>query len=79
MADVKKCDETCGCPVPCSLDTACKCSVESGNAASRHATCTCGEHCSCNPCSCGKVPIGVQAGKGSCSCGSGCNCEKCSC
>jgi len=38
-----------------------------------HVTCTCGEHCGCNPCSCPKT---AAAGSG-CRCGSECACVSC--
>ncbi|KAL5858633.1 hypothetical protein ACOSQ3_006091 [Xanthoceras sorbifolium] len=81
MADVLKggvvkCNDSCGCPVPCPGALACKCSSKT---ASRydHKQCSCGEHCRCNPCSCGKNQATDTTGKGRCSCGTGCTCPTC--
>lgn len=38
-----------------------------------HTTCSCGEHCGCNPCAC---PKNVAAGTG-CKCSSACACTSC--
>ncbi|KAG7978461.1 hypothetical protein I3843_05G084200 [Carya illinoinensis] len=51
------CGNNCGCPVPCPGGVACrsyyKCtptSVQSTTSAGdEHTTCSCGEHCGCNP------------------------------
>ncbi|KAL2937577.1 Metallothionein-like protein 4B [Bienertia sinuspersici] len=41
-----------------------------------HKRCSCGEHCSCNPCTCSNTEV-RGTGKASCKCGSGCTCQTC--
>ncbi|KAK7293176.1 hypothetical protein RJT34_16038 [Clitoria ternatea] len=66
------CDNKCGCTVPCAGGSTCRCtSGDSGGAG--HSTCSCGEHCECNPCACPKT---VAAGTG-CRCGADCSCASC--
>ncbi|KAK1262279.1 hypothetical protein QJS04_geneDACA018986 [Acorus gramineus] len=45
------CNEPCGCPTPCDGGNTCRCT---GGSEAEHAVCKCGEHCSCNPCTCEK-------------------------
>ncbi|XP_028800716.1 metallothionein-like protein 4B [Neltuma alba] len=80
MADVRSnaavCNDRCGCTVPCPGDTTCRCASSGGNETSSgrdHLTCSCGEHCGCNPCSC---PSTVAAGS-ACRCATGCSCASC--
>ncbi|KAK7256119.1 hypothetical protein RIF29_29554 [Crotalaria pallida] len=67
------CDDKCGCSIPCSGDTTCRCTNANITAGSDHSTCSCGEHCECNPCSCPKT---VAAGIG-CKCAPDCTCASC--
>lgn len=46
-------------------------------AAVAHTTCTCGEHCSCRPCACGRLGSGDGAGRADCTCGPTCTCVVC--
>ncbi|XP_044376879.1 class II metallothionein-like protein 1A isoform X1 [Triticum aestivum] len=46
-------------------------------AAVAHTTCTCGEHCSCRPCPCGRLGSGDGAGRADCTCGPTCTCVVC--
>ncbi|KAL2937583.1 Metallothionein-like protein 4B [Bienertia sinuspersici] len=41
-----------------------------------HKRCSCGEHCSCNLCTCSKTEV-RGTGKASCRCGNGCTCQTC--
>ncbi|KAL2922092.1 Metallothionein-like protein 4B [Bienertia sinuspersici] len=41
-----------------------------------HKRCSCGEHCSCYPCTCSKTEVRGTS-KASCRCGSGCTCQTC--
>ncbi|CAL0328196.1 unnamed protein product [Lupinus luteus] len=66
------CDNNCGCTVPCSGDSSCRCT--SGESTTDHSTCSCGEHCECNPCSCPKTTAAAGTG---CKCASGCTCASC--
>ncbi|KAG6653664.1 hypothetical protein CIPAW_05G092600 [Carya illinoinensis] len=76
------CGDNCGCPVPCPGGVACrsyyKCtptSVQSTTSArDEHTTCSCGEHCGCNPCICPKSMDTTGSGKAFCKCGDGCTC-----
>ncbi|XP_023872999.2 metallothionein-like protein 4A [Quercus suber] len=85
------CNETCGCPVPCpgsvlvEMQYVCnvimnRCtttSVSSTTAKDDHMTCSCGEHCSCNPCTCPKNVQTMGTGSAFCKCGDGCTCPNC--
>ncbi|KAI4995311.1 hypothetical protein ZWY2020_035214 [Hordeum vulgare] len=81
------CDDKCGCAVPCPGGAACRCAgkkqrggggaVPVNPAAVAHTTCTCGEHCSCRPCSCGRLGSGDGAGRADCTCGPTCTCVVC--
>ncbi|KQK23828.1 EC protein I/II [Brachypodium distachyon] len=81
------CDHKCGCIVPCPGGAACRCAgkqssggvpVPVNTAAACHTMCSCGEHCSCSPCSCGRLGTGDGNGKaGGCTCGPTCNCATC--
>ncbi|XP_030552699.1 metallothionein-like protein 4B [Rhodamnia argentea] len=72
------CDERCGCPYPCSGGASCRCATSGGEAEGRmdHKKCPCGDHCGCNPCSCGLV-VAVGTGRANCRCGPGCTCITC--
>ncbi|URE04069.1 hypothetical protein MUK42_20212 [Musa troglodytarum] len=63
MAD-RGCDDACGCAVPCPGDDACRCS--SGRGEVRHSVCRCGDHCSCNPCTCGRTVRRPTVGREAC-------------
>uniref|UniRef100_A0A2N9FF88 Uncharacterized protein n=1 Tax=Fagus sylvatica TaxID=28930 RepID=A0A2N9FF88_FAGSY len=78
-AAVVSCDDKCGCTVPCSGGTTCRCSDTNVSASGgEHKTCKCGEHCSCNPCTCPKSTVASETtGRGSCQCGAGCSCSTC--
>uniref|UniRef100_A0A7N2L4K8 Uncharacterized protein n=1 Tax=Quercus lobata TaxID=97700 RepID=A0A7N2L4K8_QUELO len=58
MADIRGvsgmgCNDKCGCTVPCPGGVSCRCSSKDSTASGgEHKTCTCGQHCGCNPCSC---------------------------
>ncbi|XP_048532635.1 EC protein I/II-like [Triticum urartu] len=82
------CDDKCGCAVPCPGGAACRCAgkkqssggggaVPVNPAAVAHTTCTCGEHCSCRPCACGRLGSGDGAGRADCTCGPTCTCVLC--
>nr|BEP30522.1 metallothionein type 4 [Avena sativa] len=76
------CDDKCGCAVPCPGGRDCRCASArsgGGGAAGEHTTCTCGEHCGCNPCACGRegTPSGRQNRRATCSCGAACDCASC--
>ncbi|KAH7664290.1 Plant EC metallothionein-like protein family 15 protein [Dioscorea alata] len=83
----KKCDEACGCDVPCPGGHRCRCVTTDaplvgstagvGTTGFRHVTCSCGEHCSCSPCTCGRSSVSVGTGRGSCTCGVSCTCPTC--
>ncbi|KAG0457002.1 hypothetical protein HPP92_021839 [Vanilla planifolia] len=80
MATVRSCDETCGCSVPCPGGDQCRCrTTEEGAGGVVHSLCECGEHCSCNPCTCGMSTGGALQGtrRGSCTCSASCNCSGC--
>ncbi|KAH6811997.1 Plant EC metallothionein-like protein [Perilla frutescens var. frutescens] len=82
MADMRGsgvvCNDRCGCPSPCPGGMSCRCTSGGGDAASTvdHKQCSCGEHCSCNPCTCSKSTT-KGTGKAFCSCGAGCTCATC--
>ncbi|CAA0823211.1 EC protein homolog 2 [Striga hermonthica] len=81
MADMRGsaavCDDRCGCPSPCPGGTTCRCvSGGEGVSSMEHKQCTCGEHCGCNPCTCGKIES-QGTGKAFCKCGAGCACPTC--
>ncbi|KAG4921595.1 hypothetical protein GLYMA_18G157800v4 [Glycine max] len=73
------CDNKCGCTLPCTGGSTCRCTsagTATGGGATGggdHVTCSCGEHCGCNPCSCPKI---AAAGSG-CRCGTDCACASC--
>ncbi|OAY37548.1 metallothionein-like protein 4B [Manihot esculenta] len=89
MAEIKgtsivACNDRCGCPVPCSGGTGCRCRIVSetasggvGGVGDGHSRCSCGEHCGCNPCVCPKGSQTSGVGKANCKCGSGCSCATC--
>ncbi|XP_041012551.1 metallothionein-like protein 4A isoform X2 [Juglans microcarpa x Juglans regia] len=47
------------------------------SAGDEHMTCSCGEHCGCNPCVCPKNVDTTGSGKAFCKCGDGCTCATC--
>ncbi|EOX98894.1 Plant EC metallothionein-like protein [Theobroma cacao] len=63
------CDERCGCPSPCPGGVACRCASGDTSEVDGHRRCSCGEHCSCNPCSCTNAVAGTGIGKAFCKCG----------
>ncbi|KAJ4715835.1 EC metallothionein-like protein [Melia azedarach] len=69
------CNDTCGCPTPCPGGPACRCASRAGTEI-EHKRCSCGEHCSCNPCTCTKTEV-VGTGKAFCRCGAACACPTC--
>ncbi|XWS39678.1 hypothetical protein CRYUN_Cryun18bG0075500 [Craigia yunnanensis] len=71
------CDERCGCPSPRPDGLACRCASGDTSEADGHGQCSCGEHCSCNPCSCVNAVAGIGIGKAFCKCGDGCTCTTC--
>ncbi|CAA7050830.1 unnamed protein product [Microthlaspi erraticum] len=81
MADTGKgssgasCNDLCGCPAPCPGGESCRMSEASGGD-QVHNMCPCGEHCSCNPCTCSKNQTSAK-GKALCTCGEGCTCATC--
>ncbi|KAB1199290.1 hypothetical protein CJ030_MR0G025148 [Morella rubra] len=84
MAEVRAravvvCDDICGCAVPCPGGADCRCTTsEAEGTMTDHKTCSCGKHCSCNPCTCPKREETTGApGRTSCQCGIGCTCESC--
>ncbi|KAK7851315.1 ec protein iii [Quercus suber] len=83
MADIQGvsgmgCNDKCGCTVPCPGGVSCRCSSkDSTMSGGEHKTCTCGQHCGCNPCSCPESAEAGGAGRGSCKCGAGCSCSTC--
>ncbi|KAI3441153.1 uncharacterized protein J3R85_002386 [Psidium guajava] len=54
-ASAAACNDRCGCPHPCPGGASCRCTTSGGDAEGRmdHKKCSCGDHCGCNPCSCG--------------------------
>ncbi|KAL2619464.1 hypothetical protein AAZV13_08G309100 [Glycine max] len=57
-----------------SVSHACRCtSVGMTTGGGDHVTCSCGEYCGCNPCSCPKT---AASGTG-CRCGTDCSCASC--
>ncbi|GKV19066.1 hypothetical protein SLEP1_g29366 [Rubroshorea leprosula] len=71
------CDDRCGCPSPCPGGTACRCPTAEASAGGvEHKKCSCGEHCSCNPCGCDKTEV-TGTGKVYCKCGPNCTCATC--
>ncbi|KAF3434869.1 hypothetical protein FNV43_RR21956 [Rhamnella rubrinervis] len=83
MADIKTCNDACGCPYPCPGGLACRCTTRDVSASSgeEHRKCSCGDHCGCNPCTCSKSDTTVAGvigvGKVHCRCGAGCTCVTC--
>ncbi|KAK9129221.1 hypothetical protein Sjap_009708 [Stephania japonica] len=76
-----RCNDRCGCPVPCPGGTSCCASREiasSGgdDSSMEHMRCSCGEHCGCNPCMCEKVPAS-GVGRDFCKCSDSCACAAC--
>ncbi|KAK1653355.1 hypothetical protein QYE76_071160 [Lolium multiflorum] len=71
------CDDKCGCALPCAGKSSSGGAVPVNPAAAVHTMCTCGEHCSCNPCSCGRLGTGDGAGRADCTCGPTCTCVIC--
>ncbi|XP_031383086.1 metallothionein-like protein 4A [Punica granatum] len=72
------CNDQCGCPSPCPGGDACRCATKESTAGGAdHKKCPCGEHCSCNPCTCEKSQASSGSGRPSCTCGPGCTCETC--
>ncbi|PON45030.1 EC metallothionein-like protein [Parasponia andersonii] len=74
------CDDTCGCPVPCPGGLACRCRTmeTTTGGGDDHITCSCGQHCGCNPCTCARSVVTTGVGKAYCKCGEGCTCVSCS-
>ncbi|KAK6916822.1 Plant EC metallothionein-like protein, family 15 [Dillenia turbinata] len=71
------CNDRCGCAVPCPGGLACRCGgTARGETTAEHKKCSCGEHCGCNPCSCGKIAT-AGVGGAFCRCGDGCTCVSC--
>ncbi|CAA6673460.1 unnamed protein product [Spirodela intermedia] len=54
-----------------------RCATGGRVSGAQHSVCSCGEHCSCNPCECGKSGTSSGAGVASCTCGSSCRCDSC--
>ncbi|PON89908.1 EC metallothionein-like protein [Trema orientale] len=79
LGGVKVCNDTCGCPTPCPGGLACRCrtSETTSGVGAEHKKCPCGEHCSCNPCDCGRSAATAGVGKAHCDCGPGCACVTC--
>ncbi|XP_021811471.1 metallothionein-like protein 4B [Prunus avium] len=74
------CNDSCGCPNPCPGGVTCRCTTNTTEATSGggdHMTCSCGEHCGCNPCTCAKSVVSTRTGKAYCKCGTGCACVSC--
>ncbi|KAJ7978703.1 EC metallothionein-like protein [Quillaja saponaria] len=73
------CNDRCGCPSPCPGGSACRCTRRESTTSSGtdHSTCSCGEHCGCNPCTCPKTVTSTGIGKTFCQCGEGCTCTTC--
>ncbi|KAF5751001.1 putative EC protein III [Tripterygium wilfordii] len=72
------CNDRCGCPTPCPGGLGCGCrSSESTLTGEEHRKCSCGEHCGCNPCTCGRNVELSGTGKAVCRCGQGCSCDAC--
>ncbi|KAI3442422.1 uncharacterized protein J3R85_001173 [Psidium guajava] len=73
------CNDQCGCPNPCPGGGACRCTSisEASGGDDGHKRCTCGEHCSCNPCPCAKMEAATGTGRRYCRCGNGCTCATC--
>ncbi|KAE9611130.1 putative plant EC metallothionein-like protein, family 15 [Lupinus albus] len=65
------CDNNCGCTIPCSGGSTCRCSNNESKL--DHSTCSCGQHCGCNPCLCANT---IVPGTG-CKCASACTCTSC--
>ncbi|XP_022897381.1 metallothionein-like protein 4B [Olea europaea var. sylvestris] len=70
------CDDRCGCPSPCPGGTACRCVSAEDVSSMEHKLCSCGEHCSCNICTCSKSEV-TATGRAFCKCGPGCTCTTC--
>nr|AAS78805.1 class II metallothionein-like protein [Oryza sativa Japonica Group] len=73
------CDDKCGCAVPCPGGTGCRCASSARSSGGDHTTCSCGDHCGCNPCRCGREsqPTGRENRRAGCSCGDSCTCASC--
>ncbi|KAF8013234.1 hypothetical protein BT93_I1178 [Corymbia citriodora subsp. variegata] len=73
------CDDRCGCPSPCPGGTSCRCATSGAEAGGGmgHKKCSCGDHCGCNPCSCGSATAATGTGRANCRCGPGCTCVTC--
>ncbi|KAK9944394.1 hypothetical protein M0R45_009965 [Rubus argutus] len=77
------CNDSCGCPCPCPGGETCRNSctltrTEATSGGDGHLTCSCGDHCGCNPCTCAKSVVSTGVGKAYCKCGDGCTCVSCS-
>ncbi|CAB4321331.1 unnamed protein product [Prunus armeniaca] len=65
-------------PVPVgSLAGKCTNTTEATSGGGDHMTCSCGQHCGCNPCTCAKSVVSTKTGKAYCKCGEGCACVSC--
>ncbi|GMN50106.1 hypothetical protein TIFTF001_019272 [Ficus carica] len=74
------CDEKCGCALPCPGGLACGCTTgetTTSGSGDEHMKCSCGQHCGCNPCTCGLRVITPEVGKAYCKCGPACTCLTC--
>uniref|UniRef100_A0A0D3HG64 Metallothionein n=3 Tax=Oryza TaxID=4527 RepID=A0A0D3HG64_9ORYZ len=56
-----------------------KCASSARSGGGDHTTCSCGDHCGCNPCRCGREsqPTGRENRRAGCSCGDSCTCASC--
>ncbi|CAB4291013.1 unnamed protein product [Prunus armeniaca] len=55
----------------------CTNTTEATSGGGDHMTCSCGQHCGCNPCTCAKSVVSTKTGKAYCKCGEGCACVSC--